>query len=107
VEIPHTNGKAGMATVVPADRRKGLDIDRLFRHLKDNLPAYAIPVFIRVTDGVEKTGTFKYKKSDLQKDTYQLNRPQDQVYVWLPGSASYQAVTPEIIHNIENGQYRF
>lgn len=107
VEIPHTNGKAGMATVVPTDRRKGLDIDRLFRHLKDNLPAYAIPVFIRVTDGVEKTGTFKYKKSDLQKDTYQLNRPQDQVYVWLPGSASYQAVTAEIIHNIENGQYRF
>lgn len=38
------------------------EVNKLFRYLSDNLPSYAIPVFVRVTEGIEKTDTFKYKK---------------------------------------------
>src|SRR5690554_132002 len=107
VEIPNTNGKAGMATVVPADKSKGIDLDRLYAYLQQNLPPYAIPVFIRVTDGIEKTGTFKYKKTDLQKEGYSLNRSEDQVYALLPGTKQYTLVTPAILEGIEQNQYRF
>ncbi len=107
VEIPGASGKAGMATVVAADPKKGVDMTALLKHLQEQLPYYAIPVFIRVTDEVEKTGTFKYRKVDLQKAGYGLERPQDTVWVRLPGNKDYVAVTPELVSQIDAQQYRF
>ena len=46
VEIPGTNGKAGMVTLVP--KGSAFDINRLLMFLRDNLPAYAVPVFVRM-----------------------------------------------------------
>ncbi|RMF13768.1 MAG: long-chain-acyl-CoA synthetase, partial [Gammaproteobacteria bacterium] len=107
VEIPGTNGKAGMATLVPADRSHAIDMDALANHLDSNLPPYAVPVFLRITDAIEKTGTFKYRKVDIQKRGYQLDDPQDEVWVRLPGEKAYTRLTPEILSAIESGQHRF
>ncbi|WP_369602761.1 long-chain-acyl-CoA synthetase [Hahella sp. SMD15-11] len=107
VEIPGTNGKAGMATLVPADRSCPLDMDALARHLFDNLPPYAVPVFLRITDAIEKTGTFKYRKVDIQKLGYSLERPGDEVWVMLPGDKVWTRMTPEIEAAINAGQHRF
>ena len=52
VEIPKTNGKAGMVTLVPQNPEAEFDPDKLFAYLQDNLPPYAIPVFVRVTHAI-------------------------------------------------------
>jgi len=44
VEIPGEEGKAGMAVITI---EKKIDFKNLFAHLKDNLPPYARPLFIR------------------------------------------------------------
>ncbi|CAN0605179.1 unnamed protein product, partial [Ectocarpus sp. 12 AP-2014] len=80
VEIPKTNGKAGMVTLVPQSNGSECDINKLFAYLKENLPAYAIPVFVRVTKAIEKTGTFKYRKVDIQKAGYSLGKTGEEVY---------------------------
>ena len=54
IEIPDTNGKAGMVTLVPQQDMASFEPNKLFRYLSDNLPYYAIPVFVRVTEGIEK-----------------------------------------------------
>jgi len=75
--------------------------------LKSELPAYAIPLFLRVTDAIEKTGTFKYRKVDLKKLGYGLDKANDKVLAWLPGTPGYAPVTEEMIAEIEAGNYRF
>jgi citronellyl-CoA synthetase len=105
VEIPETNGKAGMVTLVP--QGDDFDINRLFAYLQKNLPAYAIPVFVRVTHAIEKTGTFKYRKVDIQKASYHLERPHEEVYAWLPKTDGYTELTPELVSDIDSGGMQF
>lgn len=107
VEIPGTNGRAGMATLVPHATRKHVDLDGLFQYLKENLPAYAVPVFIRITDEIEKTGTFKYKKVDLKKQAYSLGKTKDRVYAQLPGTQGYTELDQAMVEKIDNGDFRF
>ena len=107
VEIPGTNGRAGMATLVPQNEKAGIDLDRLHGFLTENLPTYAVPVFIRITDAIEKTGTFKYKKVDLRKLGYQLGRNKDRVFAWLPDTSGYSLLDQTAVNRIDNGDYRF
>ncbi len=106
VEIRGTNGKAGMVTLVPQGNGQPFDVNGLFRYLRDNLPAYAVPVFVRVTNAIEKTGTFKYRKVDIQKLGYSL-RDGESVYAWLPGTDGYTLLTRELVSEIESGSVRF
>ncbi|MGO3691525.1 long-chain-acyl-CoA synthetase [Marinobacter sp.] len=105
VEIPKTNGKAGMVTLVP--NSDSFDINKLLAYLQKNLPAYAVPVFVRVTNAIEKTGTFKYRKVDIQKSGYALERPHEEVFAWLPKTESYTQLTPELVSDIDSGEFRF
>jgi citronellyl-CoA synthetase len=107
VEIPGTNGKAGMVTLVPQSDSNEFEPDRLLRYLNDNLPPYAIPVFIRVTDAIEKTGTFKYRKVDIQKIGYSLEKDGDEVFVLLPREKTYTLMTPELKEQIDAGSVSF
>jgi citronellyl-CoA synthetase len=108
VEIPGTNGRAGMAELRLDRPHEEVDWPALCAYLKRELPPYAIPVFLRITDhGVETTGTFKHQKNTLKEEKYDLNRHNDPVYVLLPGESGYQRLTPEIQAGIEAGRYRF
>lgn len=105
VEIPGTNGKAGMVTLVPNDEH--FDLDKLLAYLRDNLPAYAVPVFVRVTDAIEKTGTFKYRKVDIQRTGYSLDQPHEEVFAWLPNTQEYTLLTAELVSDIDAERFKF
>ena len=107
VEVPGASGKAGMVTLVPRPDAAPFDPDALFHYLEDNLPAYAIPVFVRVTDCIEKTGTFKYKKADLKSTGFHPVSAADQVYVWLPRTRGYTRVDQNLNDRIERGDILF
>jgi citronellyl-CoA synthetase len=106
VEIPNTNGKAGMATITPQEGSE-IDFDGLLDQVKADLPPFAIPVFLRIKTEIDTTGTFKYKKADLKNEGYDTAVISDSLYVLLPGEKSYQLLTPEIKKGIDDGQYRF
>src|SRR6185312_5152016 len=59
VAVPGAEGCAGMAALV-ADRT--FDVTSLAAHLKPRLPAYARPIFLRLTPALDVTGTFKQRK---------------------------------------------
>lgn len=106
VEIPNTNGRAGMAAITP---HEGMEIDyaHLLEHLRKEMPVYAIPVFLRQQQKMETTGTFKYQKNNLKKDGFDINAAHGEpLFVWLPGTTSYQPLTAEIWENINKGAYR-
>jgi fatty-acyl-CoA synthase len=69
VEIPRTGGRAGMAAV---QLREGAEFDgkSLARAVYDELPAYALPLFVRVVKTLEHTTTFKSRKVELREQAY-------------------------------------
>ena len=46
------------------------DLSQLAAEFKKNLPAYAVPVFLRIQQIVETTGTFKYQKNKLKEQSF-------------------------------------
>jgi fatty-acyl-CoA synthase len=67
VEVPETDGKAGMAgLVVDAD----FDLAKFGEYVGRELPPFAQPVFVRLLPAIETTGTFKYRKIDLVADGF-------------------------------------
>jgi fatty-acyl-CoA synthase len=69
VEIPRTGGRAGMAAVKLRDDVE-FDGKALAHTVYDQLPVYALPLFIRVVDSMEHTTTFKSRKVDLREQAY-------------------------------------
>jgi fatty-acyl-CoA synthase len=62
VAVPHHDGRAGMAAIVAGE---GFDLAALRATMERALPPYAQPVFVRLTDALAVTGTFKPRKMDL------------------------------------------
>ncbi len=69
VEVPRTGGRAGMAAV---KLREGAEFDgrALARAVYGQLPAYALPLFVRVVESIEQTTTFKSRKVELREQGY-------------------------------------
>ena len=109
VEIPNTNGRAGMAAITLTDGAElnTADLTDMVNVFKKCLPAYAIPVFLRVQAKVETTGTFKYQKNKLKEDAFDPSKTTERLLVLLPGASCYCDVTAEIFNNIQTYQYRF
>jgi fatty-acyl-CoA synthase len=77
----------------------------LRKHLAERLPSYARPLFLRVQDNIEVTSTFKHKKSDLVRESFDpqatldalyFDDPQGQAYVPLDAALYAQLVAGKI-----------
>ncbi|XP_026756910.2 long-chain fatty acid transport protein 4-like [Galleria mellonella] len=105
VLVPNTEGRAGMCGIVDTDN--SLDLDKLAKDLSRELPAYARPIFIRVMNSVDLTGTFKMKKVDLQKEGFDPNQAKkDKLYYLDAKVGRYLPLGLEEYENINNGKIR-
>lgn len=102
VEIPGNDGRAGMAAIVLRDglTLPELDIDGLSRHIRDNLPAYARPLFIRILKELPTTSTHKLQKNDLREQAYHPDKVQDELLVLKPGDETYRRLDTDFYDQI-------
>ena len=77
VAVPRAEGRAGMAALV-VDAR--FELAALRAHLAARLPDYARPLFLRVLGEMEVTATFKHKKSDLARESFDPSLTEDAIY---------------------------
>ena len=101
VEIPGYDGRAGMASVVS---ERELDLKALKAHVSAALPHYAQPVFLRISQESETTGTFKFKKTNLVKAGFDPANVSDPLYV--AADDAYAAITPSVHKDILSGELR-
>ena len=106
VEIPGTDGRAGMAALT-LKNINDFDVGAFSRHLREKLPAYALPVFIRLCEQEEITGTFKYRKVELKKEHYDLAQVNEPIFVMLPGQAEFVPLKADIAAQIQQQALRF
>ena len=105
VELPNAVGRAGMAAVVSSGKVE-FDVGSLLSHLRRELPGYAVPVFLRQTDSLQVTGTFKHRKVALRKEGFDPVCG-DPLWVLLPKAEAYVPVTADLYQEIRAGKYRF
>jgi len=105
VEIPGTEGRAGMAAI--PDPEKQVDLPGLYAGMVDKLPSYARPIFLRFVEEIDVTSTFKLKKRDLQQEGFNPDMMAQEVYIVNNEMKTYVLITQEIYNNIVNGNMRF
>uniref|UniRef100_A0A0K8TSP3 Very long-chain fatty acid transport protein n=1 Tax=Tabanus bromius TaxID=304241 RepID=A0A0K8TSP3_TABBR len=103
VEIPHVEGKAGMAAIV--DPEKKVDFEELSVGIRGSLPPYARPLFVRIMPAMPMTGTFKLKKRDLQLEGFDLHKIKDPIY-YLGNDGIYREFTEKDLEAINEGKAR-
>jgi len=88
VDVPGVEGKAGMAAIVE-DAAK-FDLDTFLLRLKAELPTYAIPLFVRLVNTIDITGTFKFRKLDLVREGFNPALVSDPLYFYNSSSGGYK-----------------
>jgi fatty-acyl-CoA synthase len=103
VQITGREGRAGMVAIVCENN---CDLAALHAHLVAHLPEYARPLFLRVQNEIEVTGTFKQKKVDLVQQGFNPAAISDPIYFNDPQSRSFVRLDPTLYQRIESGQVR-
>jgi fatty-acyl-CoA synthase len=103
VTVPDADGRAGMAAIL-VDRR--FDLKTLLEHLTQRLPPFAHPVFVRISDMLEATETFKQKKPRLIREGFDPTRNSDVLYFRDTASTTYRSLEAEDFSNIARGIIR-
>ncbi len=103
VTVPGADGRAGMAAVTLKGK---LDGAALAQHLTTALPAYAVPLFLRLKPEQEVTGTFKFKKMDLKREGFDPEQISEPLYVLLDRSKGYELLTAALFKNIGSSALR-
>jgi fatty-acyl-CoA synthase len=103
VMVPRNDGRAGMATITVSEP---FDLETLADIVDQHLPIYARPQFIRIGSAMETTGTFKYRKVDLQRDGFDPGLINDALYYRDPKDGHYKALNSDVYENICNGEIR-
>ena len=107
VEIPGTDGKAGMVSIAATVDHTNFDLNELITIQQSNLPPYAIPIFIRFLSRLKTTSTFKIQKSDMKKVGFNITETEDPIYILLPKNSEYNLLTDEVLNELNLRKYRF
>jgi fatty-acyl-CoA synthase len=101
VAVPGVEGRVGMATLVIDCE---LDMGEFRKHLAACLPPYARPVFLRIRDQVDLTGTFKYSKTELVREGYDPDACAGRLY--FDNSEEFVSLDRNLYQRIQAGEIR-
>ena len=105
VTVPGRDGRCGMLYLTQKEEGK-LDLNGLAAHMRDKLPSYAVPRFIRIGQKVDVTGTFKFQKTKLKNAAYKIDEVDDPLYVLARDADGVEPINAEVQGKIDNDELR-
>ncbi len=99
VKIPGCEGRAGMVAF-SLENREHFNWDEFSAYVENNLPKYARPIFVRIIQEMDTTGTFKLKKNDLREQGFDITSITDTVYCLKPNSNTYEPLDNDWLKQI-------
>ncbi|MDB9737440.1 long-chain-acyl-CoA synthetase, partial [Porticoccaceae bacterium] len=102
VDIPATEGKAGMVSLTLKSGQT-FDVEAFSDFVNANLTHFSQPVFVRVQPEATTTGTFKLLKGDLRKQGFNVDLVTDELYVMPPRVKQYQKLERDLYEKIMAG----
>jgi fatty-acyl-CoA synthase len=107
VQIDGMEGRAGMAALMlQLAQRKRFDPQAFYAYVEENLPRYAVPLFLRLIDEADITGTFKLRKRGLQEEGFDVDRIDDPVFFRDIEAKSYVPLTRRLRKEVLAGDRR-
>lgn len=110
VELPGTDGKAGMAAIILKEGAKSsqdIDLESLSADIISHLPNYARPLFLKIEKEMPTTSTHKLQKNVLRKEAFHLDKVSDELLVMKPGDEVYSLLNREFYDKIMNKEVSF
>ncbi|KAL3665131.1 hypothetical protein V7S43_009763 [Phytophthora oleae] len=98
VEVPGNEGRACMAAMVFEE--KEFDLDEFAQFVKQRLPSFAMPLFIRKLETISVTGTMKHEKAKLRKEGMDPSKVTDRLWVFNRAKDKYESLTSETYHQM-------
>ena len=105
VTVPGRDGRCGMLYLTQKQEGQ-IDLDGLAAHMRENLPAYAVPRFIRIGQKVDVTGTFKFQKSKLKNASYKVAEVDDPLHLLARDADAVVPLTADVQSQIDAGDVR-
>ncbi|XP_023963716.2 long-chain fatty acid transport protein 6 isoform X2 [Chrysemys picta bellii] len=105
VSVPDHEGKVGMVSVI-LKPNKSLDLEQMYEQVVTYLPGYACPLFLRLQETMEMTGTFKQQKFRLVREGFNPSAITDPLYFLYSSKKSYVPLTKELHDKILSGQLK-
>jgi fatty-acyl-CoA synthase len=102
VEIPFADGRAGMAALAVSS---SFDMATLRRHVYAHLPSFARPMFLRLSDNIHTTDTFKPRKLEYQREGYNPSLTSDRLFIDDVQQGAYRAVDDALYDEIRSGRH--
>jgi solute carrier family 27 fatty acid transporter 1/4 len=103
VQVPGQEGRAGMASI---KSDTPIDLTTLAAHLKSELPVYARPIFLRLVDELDHTGTFKAQKNKASEQGFNIRLVKDRVFYYDAKWHEYLPLTDQIYQEILDQKFR-
>jgi citronellyl-CoA synthetase len=103
VMVPGADGRAGMAAITPATP-DGPDLARLSDHIEATLPRYARPLFLRIANTLDMTGTHKIVKTRYMQEGYDITSTDDAIFSWNPAERAYRRLDAHRLSEIAAGR---
>lgn len=108
VKLPSNEGRAGFAILRLQDPNISIEgkldlLNNLLPHLKDNLPKYALPIFVEFADKIELTHTHKVAKNLYRNKVLPHGEDGSETLFWLCNYGNYQVLSDEDWKEISNG----
>jgi fatty-acyl-CoA synthase len=103
VAVAGTEGRAGMAALTVGP---DFELEALRRHMDENLPDYACPLFLRLCTALEVTGTFKPTKQHLASQGFAPGSIQDPLYFNDRAAKAYIELDTPLHAAILSGEVR-
>ncbi|XP_021236435.1 long-chain fatty acid transport protein 6 isoform X1 [Numida meleagris] len=105
VSVPDHEGKAGMVSLILKQNR-AMDLEQMYKQVVTYLPGYACPLFLRVQETMEMTGTFKQQKFRLVEEGFNPSTITDPLYFLDNSKQAYILLTEEVYERILFGQIK-
>ena len=98
-----------MAAIVLKEPIKTQDInlESLSEHIRENLPSYARPIFIRLLTELPTTTTHKLQKNDLRDQAFHFDKVSDHMFVMRPGEVTYSKLDSDFYDKIVQREVYF
>ncbi|NWU83034.1 S27A6 protein, partial [Onychorhynchus coronatus] len=105
VSVPGHEGKTGMASLI-LKQNTSLDLEQIYKQVVTYLPSYACPLFLRVQEKMEMTGTFKQQKFRLVDEGFNPSTITDPLYFLDNSKKAYVLLTKEVHEMILSGKMK-
>jgi len=102
VQVPHCDGRAGMALVVLAPGAV-FEPAAYYVFAEKTVPSYARPLFVRVAPTMDVTGTLKHVKLRLQQEAYDPSLVRDPLYFRDDAAHTYVPLDAALKQRIDAG----